>query len=282
MTTSTRQWPSFAALMFLVAVVVVNTWEGLFGMLSSLLVAVPPRHIFLDFGAADGSSVDVFLGAAVVNGSSTAMDGSQRNRGVLRAAAAAAGARVLWELHVFEANPNLVNLLEQQRERLLTEKPRRVATYTLWKATAISTFDGVTEFIFDNKEEGSAGSTTNSESLSAVGTRITVNAVDIVTLFTTVLHARPEDTVIVKVDIEGGEYALLRRMVHKGLLPLIDQIAIEWHEDNGHVFAEPDVDALRTKEGQARKAIHDKYKFQRKALMWMLEEGGIEKLSTWA
>ena len=271
---SRRQVSSFAVLSLIAAVIICMS------VYNEVVFRSPPRHIFFDFGSSDGSSIDTFLSTAAVAAvnSSTAMDGSQRNRGVLRSFAAA-GSNVLWEVHAFEANPNQVSRLEGQRKRLTAAG--RIQSYTLWKATAIATFDGVTQFIFDNQEEGSAGSTTNTDSLSAVGTRITVNAVDVVTLFTTTLRLRPEDTVVVKVDIEGAEYALLRRIIHKGLLPLIDHLAVEWHEDVQYVFAEPDRDTLRTIEGQERKAIHDKYKFQRKALMWMLEEGGKEKLSSW-
>ena len=43
--------------------------------------------------------------------------------------------------------------------------------------------------------------------------------------------ARPEDHVLLKVDVEGGEEAILRRLLDEGLLyRLVDDLRVEWHE----------------------------------------------------
>lgn len=40
-----------------------------------------------------------------------------------------------------------------------------------------------------------------------------------------------EDQVTVKMDIEGAEYPVLRKMIHDGTLALISLLYIEWHHD---------------------------------------------------
>ena len=61
-------------------------------------------------------------------------------------------------------------------------------------------------------------------------------ALDIVTLFRKVLKVRLEDKVVLKIDIEGFEFELLRRMAFHGLLQFVDDLAIEWHDTNSRVF----------------------------------------------
>ena len=52
------------------------------------------------------------------------------------------------------------------------------------------------------------------------------------TLFQNILQLRDEDYVILKVDIEGAEFDLLRHIISNGLLHLIDILAVEWHDVN--------------------------------------------------
>jgi FkbM family methyltransferase len=42
---------------------------------------------------------------------------------------------------------------------------------------------------------------------------------------------RPTDDVIVKMDIEGAEYAILEKMLADGSLSLIKELRCEWHHD---------------------------------------------------
>jgi len=55
---------------------------------------------------------------------------------------------------------------------------------------------------------------------------------------------RPSDYVIVKMDIEGTEFHLVRSMLVRGVMPYIDELFVEFHRfagadgnDDGHAFA---------------------------------------------
>ena len=236
------------------------------------------RNIYIDLGANDGSSVISFLNGGTTTKTeerNAAVEGFQKNNGSLRSGLNISN-QDQWELYVFEANPLFIEQLETQRESLLTTGGR-VKSYKLFRATAIATFDGFVPFILDNNEEGAAGSTTLIDSKSAVGRTINVTAVDVVTLFR---EFREIDTVVMKMDIEGGEFDLLRRMISHGLMAIIDRLAVEWHHDNQHVLGEPD-DPTKAS-WRTRKAIHDKYKAAHQHIMWMLQDSNyLHKLSKW-
>ena len=104
------------------------------------------------------------------------------------------------------------------------------------------------------------------ESASAVGTKVNVTAVDIVT-FLKNLQIREMDEVVIKMDVEGAEYALCRRMIAYCLFPLIDRIAIEWHHHNQFVLGHHG----------------DKYEKEHKDILQALTERGWQhKLLEWA
>ena len=68
-----------------------------------------------------------------------------------------------------------------------------------------------------------------SDSLSAVGKKVPIRLLDISALFRG-LRIRAEDFVFVKMDIEGLEYDIVRKMVVSGMLDhLVDKIAVEWY-----------------------------------------------------
>ena len=104
------------------------------------------------------------------------------------------------------------------------------------------------------------------ESSSAVGRRINVTAVDIVTFFKK-LQIREMDEVVVKMDVEGAEYELCRRMIAYCLFPLINRIAIEWHHHNHLVFGQ----------------YGDKYEIEHQDIMKSLTDRGWQhKVLEWA
>jgi FkbM family methyltransferase len=51
-------------------------------------------------------------------------------------------------------------------------------------------------------------------------------------------HCRPGDYVILKLDVEGAEYPLLRKMIRDGTIDLIDELLIEWHWDRVRISHE--------------------------------------------
>ena len=52
---------------------------------------------------------------------------------------------------------------------------------------------------------------------------------DAVRFINDTVHAHPEDWIVLKVDIEGDEYQLLSHLEKSGVLPLIDELACEFH-----------------------------------------------------
>ena len=181
-----------------------------------------PRHIFIDFGANNGLSVSSFIWG-------TSNDFRNKlnpeERALVDVSLNVTGSNVTndWEAHVLEANPVYTESLIAQQQEFDSKKTTR--SYTLYQSTAITTYDGIVQLILDNNKTGAEGSTTLSDSRSAVGKRINVTAIDILTFFRK-LRIRPTDHVIVKMDVEGAEYAIVQRMITHCIFPLIDKIAI--------------------------------------------------------
>ena len=65
------------------------------------------------------------------------------------------------------------------------------------------------------------------ESAAANGHVVTVPCVDIVTLFRRE-HITVDDFVVLKIDVEGAEYDIMRRIIVTGLYRLVDKLAVEW------------------------------------------------------
>lgn len=56
------------------------------------------------------------------------------------------------------------------------------------------------------------------------------------------LNLKPEDYVILKMDIEGAEYDVLEKIISADALNLIDRVYIEWHS---HMFSNPEKYKIR-------------------------------------
>lgn len=68
-----------------------------------------------------------------------------------------------------------------------------------------------------------------SDSLSAFGIKVPIRLMDIITLLKE-LRTRRQDFVFVKMDIEGLEYDIIRKLIATGMLAYhIDKVAIEWY-----------------------------------------------------
>jgi len=198
----------------------------------------PPRKVFVDLGPFDGASVRLFLTNDLSDKGNWGTTAFALNGGKLRASSKTSPGAVFnqseWEVVAVEANPNNSGHLEQQRATMLAQGT--VKNYTLIAGTAIGVRNGNITLTLDNDNRGNEGSTTMNESLSAVGTRLVIPSLDIVTLFSDVIRPRRNDTIIVKMDIEGAEYQVVRRMIDTCLFDVIDMMGIEWHHGNRWVF----------------------------------------------
>ena len=191
----------------------------LLGILLVSACVTATRNVYIDLGANNGDSVTMFLNRFVAN---VSYSGDEKNIKSLKGSTSAVQN---WELYVFEAHPKYSDGLKKQRESLLNN--RLVSSFYLYTDTAISVMDGSTYFILD-PEGWHEGSTLMSESQSAKGEVVKVKCIDIVTLFKDIGRFSTNDTVFVKMDIEGAEFPVVKRLLQYGLLDHITRIAIEW------------------------------------------------------
>ena len=185
------------------------------------------RNIYIDLGANNGDSITAFVNKAFSG--SLEIDGSSAVQGGWKTLLSRPDGTAIdpksWNIIAFEANIGFTNKL-QAIERNLTDG-KYVSSIKIYNGTAISTSDGTIDFVWDSKYGAFSGATTMKESFSAVGRTITVPKVDIVTLFRKE-HITVDDFVVVKVDIEGAEYDLVRRIITSGIYRYIDKLAVEW------------------------------------------------------
>eukprot|EP01035_Chromulina_nebulosa_P029710 gene29710-39402_t len=192
------------------------------------------RYVYIDLGANDGESVDTFLPSINkvdkdVSGDGSFVISNSADNAFFKKSNTSDPMydKRRYEIYVIEANPFFTKLLLQQKKRYEVEKLSK--SYTLYNGTGISTKNGIGQLILDCKDcnEGSAGSSINRDSNSAVGIKVPIRLLDISTLFRS-LNIRHDDFVFLKIDIEGLEYEIVRRLLVTGILEhLVDKIAVE-------------------------------------------------------
>lgn len=185
------------------------------------------RKIFIDLGTNDGTSVKQFVSGAT--GSNTAADGSKSLVGGWESFLSGVSEynSTGWDIIALEANDQHLPSLTALKANLLDGNHTHVDSVSLYCPTAITTKNGQVEFIWDSPDGGYAGSTLMAGSRSAVGKRVLVPALDIITLFKREKISM-KDFVVVKMDVEGAEYSIVRRILLSGIWRYIDRIAVEW------------------------------------------------------
>ena len=193
----------------------------------------PGRQIFIDVGANDGSSVNYFLKKEGADFKVPWVQGGSKD-GKL----AGRGAEGLWDLYVIEANPFFTPKLRKIGDEYIAK--RKVASYNLYNSTAITTENGLVTFKLDvhNKGNGNFGSTLmkDSRSVVGIGKDITVMGIDIVYFLKEIVKVRQNDYLILKIDIEGKEYDVMRRLITSNMISYVDDVAVEYHHSNFGVF----------------------------------------------
>ena len=105
----------------------------------------------------------------------------------------------------------------------------------------------------------------NSFSVIPHNNTITVKQIDVKRLLHGILHLRDDDYVVLKVDIEGAEFDVLRRIISHGMLHLIDILAVEWHDENGWVFGNDET-------------LSKFYKKQHECINWIVGDTSINNI----
>ena len=214
---------------------------------------VPSRNIFIDLGANNGKSISL----CVEKKHSVGKDG-HGDTGGLEGLCEDKN----WEIVAFEANPMFSKDLMDLKD--FYEKSKAVRKFHIFNETAIGVETGSTILALDDNELGLSSSV---EPRSAVmrgfngwgSRRIKINMIGISDLFAS-LDIHKDDFVVLKVDIEGAEFELLRRIVTHGLQSKIDVLAVEYHDNNPGFIAGMGEDSV--------KALGHK----KECLKWMLDD----------
>lgn len=129
------------------------------------------------------------------------------------------------DFYVFECLPSCFDKIEYYK-KIIEEKYKSIVFFM---KNAISTENGTADFYESIDQWGDFGSTLmrNKREKLNRDNPITVNTIDIVD-FINIFN--DDDYIIVKMDIEGAEYDILRHLLNNPTtLTKIDELHVEWH-----------------------------------------------------
>ena len=189
------------------------------------------RNFFFDLGANNGKSVDYFLRGGDEKGSVS------NSGGHAESTLSGRGSDGSWHIVAVEANHRFSNELHERAAKFLAAN--QVKSFTVYNGTAIGDHDGTLSLWWDGSDAPHEGFSemVGTESHLRYKKSEQVPLVDIVTLFRN-HHIHVRDHVVLKLDIEGSEYAVIKRLLVAGLLPLVDILAVEWHH-GGYIREDP-------------------------------------------
>jgi len=164
------------------------------------------KKIFIDVGAYDGDTIEQFLnwGKLVDNPSE-------------------------YKIYAFEPNPNM-----------LPELRKKVGNIEIIESAAWVDDNG-TEFAVDTTETP-IGSTVMSSKKNIWDNfeKIKVATID----FSNWLKQFKGDHVVIKMDIEGAEFPVLRKMIDDGTITIADKIFVEFHPNKVQDYTSTDKENL--------------------------------------
>lgn len=129
-----------------------------------------------------------------------------------------------WDIYAFEANPAFNGKLKEI-ETIVSEK-HHIFMYT---ETAAWTYDGKIEFFLDNINKRKNAATLNKNNPIVEENGYAKEIVKCVDVAKIIKKYKPQDFVVVKIDIQGAEYDLLLDLMVKGVYGIIDLLAVEFH-----------------------------------------------------
>lgn len=126
-----------------------------------------------------------------------------------------------YELHSFEANPDLFKYFEGDSE--ITKLSNfTFHPYAVWK------HDGVVNFYKDTSSNNSrSGSSINSKKQNLEKEPISAPCIDLAKWITS--NYSITDYIVLKLDIEGAEYELVEHLIAKNAFAYVDILYIEFH-----------------------------------------------------
>jgi FkbM family methyltransferase len=142
-----------------------------------------------------------------------------------------------WEVHYFEPNP----FIDAQRA-LGVARPFGAASD--FHRVAVWTSDGAVTLRLQccdckNGEGNAVGDLGSSNRRLVGGAEVTVPSIDLSRL----VAGLDSEQVVVRMDIEGAEFPIVRKMVAEGTIAKVKDLHIEWHQrhlplENGRTVAE--------------------------------------------
>mmetsp|Transcript_70423 Transcript_70423/g.129763 ORF Transcript_70423/g.129763 Transcript_70423/m.129763 type:complete len:293 (+) Transcript_70423:103-981(+) len=167
------------------------------------------KCIFIDLGAADGNTFNVFM-----------------SNGYDDLANCTASGADAWEAILVEANPKFVQPLTSEAAKYPMGK------VTALHSTAAYVCEGQTSFFLDtvNANENNWGSSMSSnhpDTIKSGGQMVTVPTMNLNRVL--LEHTIPADHVIVKMDIEGAEFDTLPCLAESPSASLVDKLFLEQH-----------------------------------------------------
>lgn len=168
-----------------------------------------PKCVFIDLGAADGNTFNVFMGNGYGNLANCTANGADA-----------------WEAILVEANPKFVQPLTTEAAKYPSGK------VTALHSTAAYMCEGQTSFFLDTVNTaqnnwGSSMSSNHPDTIASGGQMVTVPTMNLNRVLFE--HTIPTDHVIVKMDIEGAEYDTLPCLAESPSASLVDKLFLEQH-----------------------------------------------------
>lgn len=183
------------------------------------------RKLFIAFGAADGQSTEFFLEDKINGGVGPNKMFQGKFDGIH-----GMGSEGRWDVIVVEPNVAHKNRLEKVQKHY--QDAKLVNSFTIHSGTVIGDHNGVVSFYFGhgkfNEQTNDGASIMKNSGAATFNNSVTLPMIDILDLFRD-LKLSKNDIVVIKMDIEGAEFMVLRQMFVHGLLHFVNIIAIEWH-----------------------------------------------------
>jgi len=166
------------------------------------------KHVFIDLGANNGDSIKMFLKTESYSVSETIKGLIVENK--------------TWVIYAVEANPYFNEMLKETKINF--ENLGHI--FYLLSETAASTKNEKVLFYLDpnGKRLGSSLFSVHPDVQS--GQIVTVNGIDVSDILKNYSF---DDEIVMKVDIEGGEYMLLPHLIKTQAIKLVDRIVVEFH-----------------------------------------------------
>ena len=174
-----------------------------------------PRKIFIDGGAHFGESVLAFL-------KNYKIDDPWK-----------------FEIYSFEAHPNLAKNVKDNFETIVKTNPELDIYFC---EAALSTVDGHIDFYIGDSHYASTTRLDKRSDGIHKDKKVSAESIDLNNFI--VSNFNKTDYIILKLDVEGGEYDILPHMIRNGSIKYIDELYIEWHHNKLNDYTEDQHNAL--------------------------------------